>query len=1108
MKKKFTLLLMVIAFSFGINAYAQTIKLAQSFEGATFPPSGWTTNSVSGANVWTRVTGIASLFPPFPNGSYCAAIDYETAGGNDYLITPQIAGIATGDTLIFYWIKRYSDGPYPPDSCIVLASTTTNSIASFTNPLLRICVHCTPVGVQVWNKVKIPLSQFNGQSIYLAFQHKDVDGHGMGIDSVRVVGSALPAPAGPITGPTNICQSTNGVVFSVGAIANATSYVWTVPAGATIVSGATTNSITVNFGAAASSGSVTVYGTNAAGNGTASSLAITLLSVPVPVITGPSNVCCYSTGNVYSTVAGMTAYVWNVPTGGTITAGAGTNSITVTWNTAGNQTVTVNYTNAGGCAAVAPTVFPVTVNPSPVVNAVPNQTLCNGTATAAVPFSGGAPGTIYSWVNNTPTIGLAASGTGDIPSFTATNTGASQVTATVTVTPTAQGASPTQTFNGTLAAGDGTLAGGRLFRDAVPSVCGTPKVYPGLSGTGPYYYDTYTFTNTTGSTQCVTVTYVASGTGNAFATAYSGSFNPANLGTNYLADGGSSSVGAGGALVSFGFNLANGATVVIVVNEATVSEACTGYTLTVSGLPTLGCSGLPVSFNYIINPLPTPSINGSVNVCVNSTGNVYTTAPGMASYTWAVSAGGTITAGAGTNSITVTWNTVGVRTVSVSFTTSAGCTTPTPSVLTVNVLALPATPTITGSNSVCAGSSGVTYTTQAGFSNYNWTISYDGVITSGLGTNQVTVNWATAGSRYIAVNYSNAAGCSAPTSGSFNVSVLAVPVPLVFGEDTVCQGTTGVTYTTQPNNSGYAWTISSGGTITAGAGTNTITVSWNTAGVQTVSANYTNALGCPAVQPTVYNVYVAPKPATAGTITGTNPVCAGATGVIYSVPAVANATTYNWTVPAGATITAGATTNTITISFAPTAAAGIMKVNGVNSCGSGASSPNFNLVVNPIPATPVITKVGDTLISNATTGNQWYLNGVLIAGATSQKFRPVHLGNYTVVVTLMGCSSVISNTINVTAITALSNLEISRSFEVYPNPTLGQFNISAVSSKPIEVSIEIFNNVGSLQWKQEKVMIDGSFIKAVDLRAVPAGVYMVAIRNKDINVVRKVVIMK
>jgi hypothetical protein len=57
----------------------------------------------------------------------------------------------------------------------------------------------------------------------------------------------------------------------------------------------------------------------------------------------------------------MTGYSWSVSAGGTITAGAATNSITVTWNTAGAKTVSVNYTNAGLCTAASASVYNLSV---------------------------------------------------------------------------------------------------------------------------------------------------------------------------------------------------------------------------------------------------------------------------------------------------------------------------------------------------------------------------------------------------------------------------------------------------------------------------------------------------------------------------------------------------------------------------------------------------------------------------------------------------------------------------------------------------------------------------------------------------------------------------
>src|SRR6185369_11001692 len=72
-----------------------------------------------------------------------------------------------------------------------------------------------------------------------------------------------------------------------------------------------------------------------------------------------------------------------------------------------------------------------------------------------------------------------------------------------------------------------------------------------------------------------------------------------------------------------------------------------------------------------------------------------------------------------------------------------------------------------------------------------------------------------------------------------------------------------------------------------------------------------------------------------------------------------------------------------------------------NSCSSAASSDE-TVTVNPIPATPTITPSGPTtffvggsvtLTSSSASGNQWYLNGNPIGGATNQTFVANATGN-------------------------------------------------------------------------------------------------------------------
>lgn len=82
----------------------------------------------------------------------------------------------------------------------------------------------------------------------------------------------IPSNAGTISGTTTVCQGQKSVNYTVPPIEDATSYVWTLPTGATGTS--TTNSIVVDFGLNAFSGNIEVKGVNDCGSGDSSTLSI------------------------------------------------------------------------------------------------------------------------------------------------------------------------------------------------------------------------------------------------------------------------------------------------------------------------------------------------------------------------------------------------------------------------------------------------------------------------------------------------------------------------------------------------------------------------------------------------------------------------------------------------------------------------------------------------------------------------------------------------------------------------------------------------------------------------------------------------------------------
>jgi len=173
----------------------------------------------------------------------------------------------------------------------------------------------------------------------------------------------LPGAAGPISGTSDVCKN-NVYSYSTGTIAGASTYVWSVPAGASISSGQGTTGISVNFGVSSVSGNISVYGSNASGNGTPGTLAVTVNSAPSqPDAIAGSASPCQAGSQVYSVTntAGVT-YTWSVPAGSVITSGQGTNSITVTiGSTSGNMNVVPSNTCGGGTEQIKT----ITIQPLP-----------------------------------------------------------------------------------------------------------------------------------------------------------------------------------------------------------------------------------------------------------------------------------------------------------------------------------------------------------------------------------------------------------------------------------------------------------------------------------------------------------------------------------------------------------------------------------------------------------------------------------------------------------------------------------------------------------------------------------------------------------------------
>ena len=115
------------------------------------------------------------------------------------------------------------------------------------------------------------------------------------------------------------------------------------------------------------------------------------------------------------------------------------NALSIPYTNLSNpQTLYVRVQNDLGCYSTTTLMLNVTLGQSAQVNQPMSQVLCNGSITSQINFTSNdtVGTTTYSWTNSNPSIGLWASGTGDISSFIATNNSPFPIVAAIVVTAT------------------------------------------------------------------------------------------------------------------------------------------------------------------------------------------------------------------------------------------------------------------------------------------------------------------------------------------------------------------------------------------------------------------------------------------------------------------------------------------------------------------------------------------------------------------------------------------------------------------------------------------------------------------------------------------------
>ena len=496
--------------------------------------------------------------------------------------------------------------------------------------------------------------------------------------------------------------------------------------------------------------------------GTSSTYMITVNPTPTIVVPVNDTVCdgaSVSATNYTSTTLGAT-FAWTNDNTAIGLAANGTGDIasfTATNTTTAPIVATITVTPTANSCIGTPSTYSIIVNPTPTVVVPANDTVCDAALTTTTNFTSPTVGATYSWTNDNTSIGLAANGTGDIVSFTATNTTTAPIVANITVTPSANtcvGTSSTYsiTVNPTITV---VVPANEIVCDAA----------------------TTTATNFTSPTAGATFDWINDDT------------------TIGLSASGIGDIAS--------FTATNTTTAPIIANITVTPTAN-------------ACVGTPSTYTITVNPTPTVVVPIDTIVCDAATVSAtnYTSPTTGATYTWTNDNATIGLAASGTGNIasfTATNSTIAPIVANITVTPTANGCIGTSLTYSITVNPLP-TPNFTFPN-VCFGTitpfTDLSNANGGSLTNWNWDFTNNGSVDNTIQT--PTNGYPTAGSYTVELMVETALGCK----DSITKIVTINPIPVAnFSATSECLNTitqfTDSSTVITGNISSYQWDFADG----------------------------------------------------------------------------------------------------------------------------------------------------------------------------------------------------------------------------------------------------------------------------------------------------------
>jgi hypothetical protein len=256
----------------------------------------------------------------------------------------------------------------------------------------------------------------------------------------------------------------------------------------------------------------------------------------------------------------------------------------------------------------------------------------------------------------------------------------------------------------------------------------------------------------------------------------------------------------------------------------------------------------------------------------------------------------------------------------------------------------------------------------------------------------------------------------------------------------------------------------------------------------TYTLNITDDKGCQAISDPI-SITLMSVPEISITVTGTTTICEGDTVKLSATPAL-RFQTFLWS--------DGQTTKEINVTQS-----GKYTVIGTTSAGCKSYSKEVDIIVNPAPVKPTVTRAGNTLTSTQADRYQWYYNGSqILAGGRNQEYVATKSGKYFVKT---------FNTANCTNSSDVMDVDITDVddatgyfLSLHPNPTKNNVVLETYLENESSIIISINDLIGTELFKYTS-SATGNFKKELDVAQLPVGVYFVNIKINNKLIVKKLV---